>query len=143
MRRLGIEPRSVAWKATVLPLNDRRVFTKNILGIFKRLQNCNNNLLAKIFYSNNETYLITYVFIRYRMTKQISLTMSDTLHTESKKRAEELGYRSLQEYLLELSRRELFMMNIEKYKAIEARMKKGVGVKKMTQKEALEYIKSW
>ena len=34
------------------------------------------------------------------------------------------------------------MKNIKRYKEIEERMKKGAGVKKLSQKEAVNYVKS-
>ena len=53
----------------------------------------------------------------------------------------ELGYRNLQEFILELVRQKVIIENLERYKKIEERMKSGKGVKKFSQKEAVKYIK--
>jgi hypothetical protein len=74
--------------------------------------------------------------------KQISLTMPEQLFLFSKKQSEDLGYRNVQEYLLELVRDRIFLKNLPEYEKIVARMKKGIGVKKMTQSEAIEYFKN-
>lgn len=74
--------------------------------------------------------------------KQISLTMPDTLFEASKDYYEELGYRNLQEFILDLLRRKVVMENIERYKEIEERMNKGIGVKRFNQKDSVKYLKS-
>lgn len=74
--------------------------------------------------------------------KQISLTMPDTLFEASKDYYEELGYRNLQEFILDLLRRKVVMENIERYKEIEERMNKGIGVKRLNQKDSVKYLKN-
>ena len=73
--------------------------------------------------------------------KQISLTVPKPILDASKKYCDELGYRNLQEFIVDLMRRTVVFGNIEKYKKIEARMKNGVGVKKFNTKDAVEYIR--
>ena len=75
------------------------------------------------------------------MLKQISLTMPNTLFEASKEYYEELGYRNLQEFLLDLLRKKVIMENIERYREIEERMNKNIGVKKFNQKDAIDYLK--
>ncbi len=75
------------------------------------------------------------------MTRQISLTLPESLWFLSKDYTATFGYRSLQEFILDLLRKKLLPENIERYKAIEERMKKGLGVKKFNQKEAVQYLK--
>ncbi len=74
--------------------------------------------------------------------KQISLTMPKNLFDASKDYSEEFGYRNLQEFIVDLVRRKVILENIERYKGIEERMKKGIGVKKFSQKDAVKYLKS-
>ncbi len=73
--------------------------------------------------------------------KQISLAIPDALFKASKEYIEEFGYKNLQEFILDLMRRKIIMENTERYMEIEARMKKGAGVKKLSQKEAINYVK--
>jgi len=74
--------------------------------------------------------------------KQISLSMPETLFEASHKYTQELGYRSLQEFILELIRNKVVLERIERYKQVEEQMKAGKNVKKFNQKEAAKYVKS-
>lgn len=73
--------------------------------------------------------------------KQISLTLPESLFEASKEYSEEYGFRTLQEFILDLLRKKVLLENAERYREIEERMKKGVGVKKLSQTEALKYLK--
>jgi len=75
-------------------------------------------------------------------TKQISLSVPETLFEASKEYSEEYGYRSVQEFIVDLIRHKVLIENTQRYKEIVERMKKGIGVKKFTQKEAAKYIRS-
>lgn len=73
--------------------------------------------------------------------KQISLTIPESLFEASKKYSEEFGYRSLQEFIVDLIRKKVILDNIERYKKIEERMKRKKGVKVFEQKEAVKYLR--
>ena len=73
--------------------------------------------------------------------KQISLTMPENLLQASREYSEHFGYKNVQELILDLVRDKVLLQNIERYKKIDERMKKGLGVKKFSQKGALKYIK--
>lgn len=73
--------------------------------------------------------------------KQISLTMPENLFQASKEYSNEFGYRNIQEFILDLVRNRVILEDIERYKEIEKRMKKGIGVKKFSQKDAVRYLK--
>lgn len=73
--------------------------------------------------------------------KQISLAIPEILFEASKKHYQEFGYRSMQEFILDLIRRNVLMEKIERYTEIEERMKKGIGVKKFSQKNAVKYLR--
>jgi len=73
--------------------------------------------------------------------KQISLTMPEQLFAASKEYSEEYGYRNLQEFIVDLIRKRVLLENAERYREIEERMKKGVDVKRLNQKEAVKYLK--
>jgi metal-responsive CopG/Arc/MetJ family transcriptional regulator len=76
-------------------------------------------------------------------TKQISLVIPSTLLEASREYSEEYGYRTIQEFIVDLLRKKIIIENNERYKEIEERMKKGVGVKKFSsQKEAIKYLRS-
>lgn len=75
------------------------------------------------------------------MLKQISLTVPETLLQASKEYYLEYGYRNLQEFILDLLRKKVILDNISRYQEIELRMKKGIGVKRFSQKEAASYLK--
>ena len=51
--------------------------------------------------------------------KQISLSMPENLFKASKDYTKELGYRNLQEFILELVRKKVMLDNIDRYKKIE------------------------
>ena len=73
--------------------------------------------------------------------KQISLTIPENLFQASKEYSQEFGYRNIQELILDLIRRKVILENIERYRSIEERMRKGIGVKKFSQNNAIKYIK--
>ena len=75
------------------------------------------------------------------MLKQISLSVPEKLLKASKEYTEELGYRNIQEFILELLRKKVILERLERYKKIEKEMKKGKE-KTFTQKEAIKYIKN-
>lgn len=75
--------------------------------------------------------------------KQISLTVPENLLALSKEYSEEFGYKNLQEFILDLIRKKVVIEDIERYKKIEERMKKGIGVKKFGKKGAKKYLKSF
>jgi ATP-dependent Lon protease len=68
--------------------------------------------------------------------------MPENLFKASKDYTKELGYRNLQEFILELLRKRVMIENIDRYQRIERDMKAGKNVKKLKQKEALNYLKS-
>ena len=74
-------------------------------------------------------------------TAQISLTVPETLLTAAKEYGKELGYLNVQELILDILRHKVILDNIERYKEIEERMKKGVGVKRFDQKSAVSYLR--
>ncbi len=73
--------------------------------------------------------------------KQISLTIPDMLFAASKEYYEEYGYRNLQEFILDLLRKKVVMDNLERYKEIEERMKRGISVKRFDKNGAVKYLK--
>ena len=75
--------------------------------------------------------------------KQISLSMPEKLLNASKQYTKEMGYKNVQEFILDLVRRKVILENIDRYKAIENKMKQGKDVKKLSQKDAVEYLKSF
>jgi hypothetical protein len=75
------------------------------------------------------------------MNKQISLTMPQALFAASKEYSDNLGYRTVQEFVLDLVRNKVVVENLERYRAIEARMDAGSGVKTFNQKDAVAYLK--
>jgi len=74
--------------------------------------------------------------------KQISLSIPENLLKASKKHSEEFGYRNIQEFILELIRKKVFLEKVERYQRIEKDMKKGKNVKKFNQKDSVEYLES-
>ncbi|MDP2750202.1 MAG: ribbon-helix-helix domain-containing protein [Nanoarchaeota archaeon] len=74
--------------------------------------------------------------------KQISMSMPENLLKASKEYSEEHGYRSIQEFMVELLRNKVMMENIQRYKEIERNMAKGKSVKKLSQKDAVSYLKN-
>lgn len=73
--------------------------------------------------------------------KQISLTIPENLLQASKDYSEQFGYKNVQEFILDLVRDKIMLRNIESYRKIDERMRKGIGVKKLSQKNAVRYIK--
>lgn len=74
--------------------------------------------------------------------KQISLTIPEKLLKETKNYTKEYVYRNVQELILELVRNRVLNEKIERYQRIEQDMQQGKKVKKFSQKEAVEYLKS-
>ena len=75
--------------------------------------------------------------------KQISLSLPENLFNLSKEHSNEYGFRSVQEFIVDLVRNKVIVEKAERYKAIENRMKQGKGVKSMTPEEAKEYLMSF
>jgi len=75
------------------------------------------------------------------MNKQINLTIPESLFNASREYYKELGYINLQEFILDLIRKKVILENIERYKEIEERMKRGVGVKRFNQSDSVRYLK--
>jgi len=73
--------------------------------------------------------------------KQISLAIPENLLQASREYSEEFGYKNVQEFILDLVRDKVILQNIERYRQIDRRMAKGIGVKKFSQKSAVKYIK--
>lgn len=67
--------------------------------------------------------------------------MPKTLFEASVEYSQEYGYRTIQEFIVDLLRRKVILENTERYQEIEEKMKRGKGVKKFGQAEALEYLK--
>ena len=67
--------------------------------------------------------------------------MPENLFQASQEYSHEFGYRNIQEFILDLVRNRVILENIERYKEIERRMKKGIGAKKFNQKDAVKYLK--
>ena len=88
------------------------------------------------------TYKYIYVFGDSMALKQISLTIPDELLMASKEYSKEFGYRNIQELILELIRNKVLFERIERYRKIEQDMIRGKNVKKFSQKDAVEYLKS-
>ena len=74
--------------------------------------------------------------------KQISLTIPEKLLKETKNYTKEYGYRNVQELILELVRNRVLNEKIGRYQRIEHDMQQGKKVKKFSQNEAVEYLKS-
>ena len=73
--------------------------------------------------------------------KQISLAMPENLLQASRNYSEQFGYKNVQEFILDLVRDKVVLQNIERYRKIDERMTKGIGVKKFSQKGAVSHIK--
>jgi len=71
---------------------------------------------------------------------QISVTLPETLFAASKEYSEEYGYRNIQEFIVDLLRKKIFLENADRYREIEERMKKGVGLQRFNQQEAVRYL---
>lgn len=67
--------------------------------------------------------------------------MPDNLFEASNEYSEEWGFRTLQELILDLLRKKVIEENSERYKEIENRMKSGKGVKRLNQKQAINYLR--
>ena len=74
--------------------------------------------------------------------KQISLTIPENLLKASKEYSKEFGYKNIQEFILELIRKKVFFEKLERYQRIEKDMISGKNVKKLTQKDAVDYLEN-
>jgi metal-responsive CopG/Arc/MetJ family transcriptional regulator len=74
--------------------------------------------------------------------KQISLSIPDNLLEASEEYSKEFGYKNVQEFILELIRRKVFIEKFERYQKIEQDMKKGKNVKRFNQKDAMNYLEN-
>lgn len=74
--------------------------------------------------------------------KQISLSMPENLFKASKDYTRDLGYRNVQEFILELVRKRVMMDKIDRYREIENDMNSGKNVKQFKQKDAVHYLKN-
>lgn len=85
----------------------------------------------------------TYKYLRVFMAlKQISLSIPDNLLEASKEYSKEFGYKNVQEFILELIRRKVFIEKFERYQKIEKDMKKEKNVKRFNQKDAIDFLES-
>ena len=75
------------------------------------------------------------------ISKQISLVIPVPLLEASREYSEEYGYRTIQEFIIDLLRKKVLLENEQRYREIEEKMKKGIGVKKFSQKEAVKYLR--
>ncbi|MFH1174505.1 MAG: hypothetical protein V1725_05185 [archaeon] len=71
--------------------------------------------------------------------KQISVNMPDLLFEAAKEHSEKFGYRNVQELILETLRQRVIQE--KDYAQIETRMKKGKGVKRFNQQDALAHVR--
>jgi len=75
------------------------------------------------------------------MTKQISLTLPENLFDASKKYSQDMGYRSTQEFIVELVRRKIFFEKEKRYMTWEAEMDRDKTTKThRTKRSALEHL---
>jgi hypothetical protein len=71
------------------------------------------------------------------MSKQISLTIPETMFRSAQKMAKKEGYRSVQEFVLQLMRDRFFLQNLPRYQRIASELDEGKGTR-MTVEEFLE-----
>jgi len=77
------------------------------------------------------------------MNKQISLTLPDTLFRASKEYSREMGYRSTQEFILDLVRRKVLLDEEERMRRLEEEMDNDPNVKTFkTKEEAIRHLDS-
>jgi len=75
------------------------------------------------------------------MNKQISLVLPETLFKASKAYSHEMGYRSLQEFVLDLMRRKVLLDEAEEMDTLEAEMDNNPNIKIFkTKEEALAHL---
>ena len=75
------------------------------------------------------------------MNKQISLTIPETLFEASRDYSEKRGYRSTQEFIVDLVRRRVLLGEEERLQRIAERVEKRPSVKAFKSKEdAFEYL---
>ncbi len=77
------------------------------------------------------------------MSKQISLTIPEALFSASRKYSKEMGYRSTQEFILDLVRRKVLLDEEERMRRLEEEMDNDPNVKTLrTEKEVMEHFDS-
>ena len=77
------------------------------------------------------------------MNKTINLAMPELLFEASKEYSKEYGYRTVQEFILDLVRHKVIMKDLQRIRKIEEKLDKGIGSKEFkTQKEAVDYLKN-
>ncbi len=74
--------------------------------------------------------------------KQISLTLPENLFSLSKDYSEQYGYRSVQEFIVDLVRRKVVISNVARYNKIKEEMEKDK-VKSYSQEEAKAFLDSF
>ena len=74
--------------------------------------------------------------------KQISLTLPENLFNLSKEHSQQYGYRSIQEFIVELVRRKVVVDNLDRYNKIKQQMEKD-NVKEYSQAEAKAFLDSF
>jgi len=79
----------------------------------------NFDKLYIIFVFSPRSFLLVFMTL-----KQISLSIPDNLLEASKEYSKEFGYKNVQEFVLELIRRKVFIEKFERYQKIEKDMKK-------------------
>ena len=70
-----------------------------------------------------------------------TITIPENLLQASKEYSEEFGYKNVQEFILDVVRDKVVLQNLARYKKIDERMSKGIGVKTFSQKGAVKYLK--
>ena len=72
-------------------------------------------------------------------TKQISLAIPDVLYKESEEYSREYGYKSLQEFILDVLRHKIIIEKAERYQRVEVQaLESG---KRMSKKQAKEFLR--
>ena len=71
---------------------------------------------------------------------QISLVLPTDLHQEARSYSGDLGFRSVQEFILDALRRRV--VQERRLRLIEERMRRGKGVRSFSQEEARKFLES-
>jgi metal-responsive CopG/Arc/MetJ family transcriptional regulator len=74
------------------------------------------------------------------MNKQISLTLPETLFKASKEYSEAMGYRSTQEFIVDVVRRRVLLDEEERLRRVEEEMDRANVKRFSAKKEALEHL---
>lgn len=91
---------------------------------------------------NKPTFLYAFVQI-YTMNKQISLTVPETLFKASKAYSKEMGFRNVQEFILDSLRQRTMITEDARLRRIEETMDRDQGIKTFkTKEEALAHLDS-